>query len=274
MAIDKSVQQDLEKVLEDLVHQLVKQGLLPALSPQQKKDLVKEVSKNLMADPDIYLRKEDLHKDSIKKMLGLACMAECNPKNKFDYKILFKTPRELKKDELKAVLAFLFTELLKLKMGKDLKLTPEQKTNIDQRLDDLTSKLERQFEKNSDESLGENNNAFKLFAAVLDLLSEQRRACYGVDTHITGSVFKPVPPAYVGDQIVRPNLSGGEGDSFEAEKEKPNPNIPDPLGIHLFTLINDVAIDAILPEVESTLASEGMFYESPKPRGPGGIPSH
>jgi hypothetical protein len=272
---------EFQKELEKLIQQMVQKGLLPALSLDKIQDLAMRVTKRLNEDKQVNLSIQDLKNNpDTQKSMGLACMAECNPSNKFNYEMLFKNQFNLDEKnrdnlelDLKNQLKNAFRDMLKLS-PKYKESSKEEQEEINQQFDDLAEKLTQKFLR---DDLSENKQAFNLLSACEDLLSrpelyrantdedsssDYRRQLYGVDTHVTGAVFKPVLAEPIGDQIGVLNLSSGEGNSFEAEKMKPDVGAPDPLSIKFSSILLEAAADELCPEIESALKSEGLIYDT------------
>lgn len=244
--------------LEKIVHGLIQKGLIPEKT--DVKTLVESVYNKLHADKDLMLDASDLKNENTQKSLGLACMAQANPNNKLDYTFLFKNPSKENRDEFEKQLKNLFTEILKL----NPKLTKENQKELEHDINLLVERFTDKLIKDN-RPVPENKSVFDVVAAGIDLLSEQRRATYGVDTTIAGGVFIPPQMTPLADQL--DNLPAA-GESYEAHKQHPQPGEPDPLGFKLVEILEQVAggsniIDSFQ---EANLLAES---NTPRPKPPG-----
>ena len=235
MAIENLDRKELEQKLEAIITQLEKNGLIPALSVEEKKKLTLKVTETLISDPKISLSKEDLKNESVEKSLGLACMAELIPNNKFDYKILFKRQFEIKPEELQHQLKLLFTDLLKLHPNYQNK-TQKQQLEMEAEINQLAEKLAKPLEDNK-EPLHTNDKVLSFIEAGIDLVAQQKRILYGADK--PGEVSATVTEVTAGEQYGSQNLATSGGASFMGNKNNPEPGAQgDSLSLHFLTLIN------------------------------------
>lgn len=247
--------------LEKIVKGLIKKGLLPEKT--NVKELAEKVFDKLHADKSLELKQYDLKDSGIQKSLGLSCMAEANTNNKFDYTFLFKN-ENINKDEFKNQLKNLFSEIMTTlhpKMKKEMQ--EKDQKNLENDIDKLAEKFTDQFIKIA-KPVSENEKAFSLLAACVDLLSEQRRATYGVDTTIAGGEFIPPQTTPLSDQL--DNLPA-TGESYEADKQHPQPGEPDPLGVKLAEIMADVAGGSNI--IDSFTEAKLLESTTPRPKGPG-----
>lgn len=270
---------ELNKVLTEVVELLVKKGFLPATV--DKKALVRNVAEKIMQNPDVMLNTQDLRKESTLKGLGFACVAEQTMGNQVDYTLVFKHQSMLQEKDLALTFKSMFDELLKLKL-KDLKKSPEEIKLMQKKLDQFAMKLATTVFQNVNkrEMAFENKAICNTLNALIDPLSEGRRALYNVDTHVTGAEFKPTLSVPYGDQMgvqdLAPDYSGG---SFMAQKD--NPIGPDPLGTKNDNLVSAVVsgaaiidsplekqiMDAISPQGNESHYNPNPFATKPKPPG-------
>jgi hypothetical protein len=238
MTIQNLDRKELENKIEEILNLLEKKGLIPTLLPEAKKELTKKVSETLINDPKITLSQDDLKNENVQKGLGIACVSELVPNHKFDYRLLFRKQLEIEPKELQKELTLLFTHALKLTPGYQNK-TQMQQLEMEEKLAELSEKMTDKFLENNKEPLLNNDKVTGILDAALDLLSEQRRTLYGMDTHNPGGILKPVLEVTYGEQMGIQDLAA-TGDSFMAKRDAVG-GIPDPLGIHMANLINYLA---------------------------------
>jgi hypothetical protein len=250
--------QEILKEIEKMMDEMIKKGLMPALSLGQKQNIAKNVFKKLNEAEGVSLTLDDFKNNpDTRKALGLSCMAECRPNNKFDYTMLFKKENDLKPEELKKQLKSIFDDMLKLHP----KMDPKKRKELENEFDALAEKLSHEFNKRP-EMLCENKTAFNLIFGCFDAASDFRRQMYGVDTHVTGAQFIPVQAEPIGDLLGVVNLSFGMGDSFQASKEKVDPCLADPIGIIMTNIINNLGSGNLNSTIEQELIDARVI---PKP---------
>lgn len=253
---------ELENKLDEVINTLIKKGFMPAISGQEKKNLIENVISTLSNDPQINLTKDDLHKDGVHSALGIACMSALN--KKFDYRILFKEQHQLDEHELKDSFKKLLTEMMKLTPAYKNKSVEEQKKLEDQ-IDELSEFLAQKLYKNDPYLFAENKPVLNMMSACFDPLSELRRELYGVA--FAGEEFEAVQAIPAGNQMGLEDLAT-EGDSFMANMNEANPNVPDPLGVKMISIVNGLA-DGVTSvfEAESTLSDPEIIPQGPpKPK--------
>lgn len=267
MNLNDAEKSEFTKTLVIIIEQLKRKGLLP---PQiSTKELAENVATKLNQD-DVELTLEDIKKPEMQKALGLACMALCNPNNKFDITILFKNLHDVEPDDLKNQLKNVFTAMMKLH-PEYKKKSPADQEELNESFDKLAEKITRQLNKEF-ELTHENNFAFSLLAACFQLsndLVEQRRQIFGVDTHTPGATFVPVQVENVADQMATAFLLPVQGDSFAAKSASPDAGVADPLGTKFFNILMSVADNEVSDALEEELRSQHLLIKSPfEPNGP------
>ncbi len=255
-------QDRLKAELEKIFKELLKQGYEIKNAPELIKNITDRFEKE-----NIFLFENDFAKADVQKSLQLACLAEANPMNKFDYTILFKTQKEVNEKTLAAELKNVLAAALLLKPGRALA--------NERALDDLSEKLAKALLKNkfSDELLCEKKGVLALVLPCVDVVSEQlsdqRRRDYGVDTTIAGGEFIPVLQAPLSDNTA---ALPAYGKSFEGEKLDPEIGKPDPLGIKDLIISPNEEKEIIIKKMESKLMDEGLLPSTaPRPTFPGAI---
>lgn len=277
MAIQNVSKLELEQKLEEILNLLIKKGLMPALSASEKKELTQKISEKLINDPKISLTKDDLKDDAVQKSLGLACMAQLlhtkDPNYSFDYSMLFKSQLEIEQKDLQKEMKLLFTNILKMNPSYQNKAREEQKM-MEADINQFAEKMSQQMQEKN-ELLLKNDKVMNVITAGLDMLSEQRRSLYGVDTHTPGAIFKPVLAVPFGEQMGLQDLATS-GESFMGKRDEPNPNIPDPLGLHMAAIINYIAdgqtskaevefMKIMSPESAASPSTPNPFSTKPSP---------
>src|SRR3990167_10232950 len=156
MVTSNDNQKLLKKELEEILKILIQQGFI---SPQTNiEKIAGDVSKKLQEDPQVSLSLNDVKTDSqTRQALSLACIAESNLPNKFDYRLLFKDQFKMTDDQsaqhqeaLTLQLKSLFVEMLKLSPEYQKKL-PEEQEKLDDQFDELAAHLAEEFIKNNDQ---------------------------------------------------------------------------------------------------------------------------
>ena len=259
---------ELEKHIGEIIEKLEKSGLMPSLTHEKKGELVAQITNTLVNDKDIMLTKENIESAEGKKSLGLACMAACNPNNKFDYSQLFKDKLEFD-DALKLALKDVFKNMLDLKYKND----PEKRKDMEKNLDNLFKVLEKNLTAENKQSLAKDVLSMQMLAKMnpesseQKQLQEQRIMDYGVDTQNPGSVLKVVQAVVAGNQTGRKD-NAPSGDNFMGKLNEPDADVPDPLGTKLAAVINSLADGVITSpserEIIGAIKDAGMpTYKSP-----------
>ncbi len=225
--------QKLKEVLELLINSMVRKGLLP-----EKPGLAAEVTEKLTNIKGLELNNLD-HPDTL-KALGMACMAQANPANKFDYTLLFKSQKAL--DALTPTIVAeqlknLFTDMLalKLKFGHDKQLEKALDKNLVlKQLNNIASKIsEKLFDKK------QNDSFLNLCAGCLDAANDLRFQFYG------GSEDRVVSQ-FVGNLIGAVDLTAEKGAFFMNFND--DPATPDPLAMKTLEVINDIVSNPANPK--------------------------
>lgn len=264
-------QQQFQDEVKKIMQQLQKKGLLAENTDINA--VSQKVTEKLMSK-DVGLTLNDVKNiqgnELVRNSVALSCMAEANPKSKFDYTMMFKPPRSFDEKEFKEKLNDVITNALVCKPGNKRKLTEEEEKALRDELQDTVDKLADRYIK-TNKPLAENDKAFDLIAACVDLASENRAALYDADPHTAGAVQKPVPPQTIGNQLAFINLASGLGDSKEDSAMKAEPGIPDPNGLELTAI--ESALASAGSALVSTLEETGLMPNdtTPRPSGPGGI---
>lgn len=264
---------ELEHVLNQLVEKLVRQGLLPPNNPE----LVKKVSAAIMTAAEkneLSLTTSDLKNPdpSTIHALSLACMAERNPDNKFNYTMLFSNKdTDDMKDEIKNV----FSEMLKLKFkGKSIseKELQEKMIQLDNMADAIAKTMHNRFKK--DDMVCKNNDIMNILGGMLfntshwkNPVNEANAVRYGgFDPSVGGSVGSVVQAIPFGDQIGTLDLDHSlSSETFMAQKD--NPFTADPIGFKLDELISTLATNPIDTPMEEQLVDSGVIPNIPgRPR--------
>ncbi|MHB1221496.1 MAG: hypothetical protein ACYC0J_05845 [Gammaproteobacteria bacterium] len=219
-----------------------------------------------MGDEKVILFDSDLAKTDVKKSLQVACLAEANPMNKFDYTMLFKSQKDINEKTLALELKNVLKEALLLKPGNKLM--------TDRELDELAQKLSKAIlqNKNDDDLVCEKNGVLAMVMPCVEIitqqLSDQRRRDYGVDTTISGGEFIPVFQAPLSDNT---SILPAFGKSYEGEKLDPEIGKPDPLGIKDL-IISPNEEKEIIKQLNEKLIDAGVIPSSaPRPKPPGSI---
>ncbi|MFZ2315335.1 MAG: hypothetical protein WAW86_06740 [Gammaproteobacteria bacterium] len=251
----------LQAVLENLFKDLKKQGYEIKNAPELIKNIIKK-----LGDEKVILFDSDLAKTDVKKSLQVACLAEANPMNKFDYTMLFKSQKDINEKTLALELKNVLKEALLLKPGNKLM--------TDRELDELAQKLSKAIlqNKNDDDLVCEKNGVLAMVMPCVEIitqqLSDQRRRDYGVDTTISGGEFIPVFQAPLSDNT---SILPAFGKSYEGEKLDPEIGKPDPLGIKDL-IISPNEEKEIIKQLNEKLIDAGVIPSSaPRPKPPGSI---
>src|SRR3990167_6748646 len=224
MSITNMSLAQFQKEVEKIIKLHIQKGFI-AENVDVKK-LAETVTNKLQNDKSISLSETDVKENAgIQKAVGLACIAECNPKNSFDYSVLFKNQNEIDQKEFKKELKNIFTEAMKLNPTYKNK-SSEEKEKLDNELDELAEFVSEKLLKNDSFPLAENQYALNFVAASVDMLNEQRaefyRELYGAAE--PGEVRRVVEAVPYGDQIGLEDMAS-MGDSFQAKKNDANPGV-------------------------------------------------
>lgn len=251
---------ELEAVIKGVMDKLESTGLIPP--GLDKASIISTVTEKLAKDPEISLTKETLNDVAVQKALGVACIAQANPSNKFDYSLLFKDKLLLDKTS---------TDTLKLLFKDMFKKDPNQLEKIDTLMNVLSKNLTPENQK----ELGKDLLAMQILqeGPMQQMQRDQRVQDYGVDTHNPGSVLKVVQAVVAGNQMGRQDLAR-DGDSLMGKMGNPDANTPDPLGTIASAVINSIADGVITSDSERDMLhlvqEKGMpTYKSPTLAPPG-----
>lgn len=236
--------EDLRKRVEEILMQLIDSRLINV-----KKDeipgIVNRVTETLTKDPSIVLTKDDLKEKETSQAIGLACIAEINPEHKLKYTKLFDKNLDLH-PELKVKLNSIFDKMLQF--NKELKLTPEQRSTMRDKIEELAELLERKLHK-------EDKAELTKYIMALDILEQQAQArimSYGVDTHHPGAVLTVVQAVVAGNQMGFQDLATF-GDNFMAKLNDPNLGVEDPIGVRATAVLFALADGMINTESEKSM---------------------
>lgn len=268
MAVDK---QSLEKVLEQILADLQRKGILPALSKENKATLINNIAQQIQ-ETNYLENAQDALRPDIKNNIELACKLEFanikSPKPVFDIRLLFQnvkamTPEEQKKYEqqLKLQLVNMLKELSKL---TPTGLTAQAEPQINQLVDQLVNKI---MDKDSS-YVAENNAVNTLINAALDPIRVFRIQFYGVD--LPGG-YTPVNQAQIaGNQIGAQDLDNYPASkSFAAQYDNPDGQ-PDALSIKFINILETIANGILSENDENRMGivdtlNEGPSYKTPNP---------
>ncbi len=241
MAIDAAQISVIKKELEKMIQALVKLGVL---SPNTDvKALADRVTNKMKDDPNLFLSPEMMKNDSnVFKSLQLACIAESNPANKFDYTILLKKDLERDGPEFKEQFKAIFTDILRLSPQYDKRKTPEEEEELIKQLEGLAEIAFKKMENEPNNLQNFLGHCLAVLSGLFDAKQNPEEAFNRMLTGVgkMGEVFQPTPDYSIGDQIGVVNYIT-YGKSFLGEKNSPDPGAADPLGIKLATMINFLA---------------------------------
>lgn len=257
--------QEFEKALHQIVELLLKKGLIP---PQTNvNDLVKKVSEKLTNDTKIQLTNDSLKNPETQKSLALSCMIAANPKNNFDFTLLFKSEMKL---ELKKEISKLLDNILELK--------PDGKSGNQKELDKNLLKLselllnEMKNEKALLNTVGSLVNQFDKLTPDYKLSDQQLEAdnfarLYN-SPQTPGAITPVVQNIMSGNEngILDVALAGAE--SYLGQIDCPNTGVPDPTGTRLLAVIAEVGQGAPIDtpsELKEAIEKEpaSSFHPSP-----------
>jgi hypothetical protein len=266
---------ELLKLLEKMINQLEKLGLV---KPEEKKDLFERVANKLTnPDPnnklDLSLRNILDHKEDLCQALGLACIAELNPKNKFDYTLLLKPQDPRNEKKLKEEMKLLFEELLilRLKLQEDKTLSKEERHELENKYNELAEKLmDKQFSPDPDSKVHENKKLLSTLALFLGMINidnrlentetQLRRNLYGVGkAGEAPQVITYQPGDLLGVLDLAADISS---DVFMSKRD--NPYGEDLLGNKINLFFNALANNPIDTEIEVTELVHTMTSTPPK----------
>lgn len=262
-------EEELRKTIEEILQKLIDSGLIK-INDEERKHIIDNVTKTLAADDKtFFLTKESLNDPNTRLSIGLACIAEMNPANKFDYTLLFKQKFELEpklEDNLKNILKpelkkEPLTDKQKQELNKRLamaalslkdKLNPEQ---LEKALLQLKMQMERSYlaETLKNTSNRMNNTFNELTPGTPEYQRYQTRVTdYGYDIKNPGSVVPVLQAIVAGNETSRQDLAAPGSKSLMGQLLDTNTGKPDPLGIKLGNLLNDL-LDGVInskPEEE------------------------
>lgn len=269
MSIESSSLEAVTKELEKMIEKMKEIGLLPKNT--DVKELAESVVNTLKNDNGPLLTPEKIKQDpSVFKSLQIACMAESIPNNKFDYTLLLKKDLNLEKDDLKHQLKNVFTEMLKLSPANKKNRTAEEEAELDEQLNKLVEGTVQKLDNDPDNMM----HLLSQTLLMLSFMSEAKespeiahnRMLTGIGK--IGEVFQPTLDVSLGDQIGVINYMTS-GKSFLAERNNPDPTVPDPLGIKFAAIINYLADGQTNKFEEKMLDFALTPSAAPKPQPPG-----
>lgn len=265
-----SAEKEFELELQKFIQGLVKSGLLPGVDILK---LAGDVGKRLKEN-GIQLRAGDIYDKEMAPLLKMACLAESNPKNTFDYVKLIKNKLD---PNFKLDLEELSNDLTPL-LKKMLKLTPKNKKKTDQELEEMAKQLALEIgvllQKKKPEVAEQTlNNLMEKLLQVENILekqlTQQIEAIHGYDIRVQGKERPTVFAVTEGNQQALQNLapdsSGGTGGSYEENVYHPDGG-PRPQGDEglLFEILEACEGEDVAEKlVELSVADND--YESPNP---------
>lgn len=188
------------KVLEETLDDMIRQGMLPQLSQEEKKDILKEVVGELVKNFGVDCGTENLRSEQFRKTvvnsLVLSAANVKDPTFKFDLGILFD--KDVTEEKLGTELKKAFNKLLKLEPSKEQ--TKALENDIDLICAHLAKEMKNDME-NSDEMAAKNENSLSLLSVMTAMFSlilspkgdksepdEALMQFYGHDPRIPGAV--------------------------------------------------------------------------------------
>lgn len=263
-------------ILEKLAKILAENNLLPK-NEEVRKELVKNLAQVLEKDPAFHPSKLQEHQFRKTLSLTMSMMDQnnltgpnANPEKIAELFNAAKNPNAPGMDKtLKLQMKNILDKMLNKILDEKLKLKPELKNKPKEKRDEQLDKLvDHLFEKVRDIKPAQES----LLAMMLvmknkfdDPIAEMRRELYNIDT--AGSIPPVVQCIPNGDQAGVLNLAASMGDSFEANKTKTESDMGDALGIHMTSILNDIADGIINDPVEKA------FEDQMAPKSPFAIPT-
>lgn len=244
MGINPKDIDSIKEKIEEIVNKLKASGLLPKDTDAKKlAETVTEKFKN----SSINLSLDDVKNNpETQKKLGVACMAQNKFGNKFDCTETFNLILD---PDLNNKLKNILKLALELKPNNKTNRSDEEKQKLDENLEKFANFIENKLNEKRMDPEGQSILLLNILGSLLnprpqgtekDEKAELMRMWYGT-SGVPGEVQIPVTEIANGDQWGVMDLSLGEGESFKALQNSPDPTVPDPLGIKWASILNNLA---------------------------------